>query len=56
MTFSESLRVQWFEVVERWTDARGDREVIVYAGPIQQCGDYVTAKQDRALNIRLASF
>lgn len=56
MTFREALNAQWYEVVEQWTDARGEREAIIFAGPIQQCGDYVTAKQDRALIIRLASF
>lgn len=56
MTFRESLNAQWFEVVEQWTDARGEREVIIFAGPLQACGDYVTANQDRSLIIRLVSF
>ena len=28
---------QWFEVVDRWTDARGEREAIVFCGPLQAC-------------------
>lgn len=28
---------QWFEVVDKWTDARGEREAIVFCGPLQAC-------------------
>jgi hypothetical protein len=28
---------QWFEVVERWTDARGAREMIIFCGPLKAC-------------------
>lgn len=27
----------WFEVVERWTDARGEREMILFCGPLKKC-------------------
>ena len=56
MTFREALNAQWFEVVERWTDSRGDREVIVFAGPLEQCGDYVIANNNGQLIIRVATF
>lgn len=39
VTFREALNAQWFEVVERWADARGEREAIVFAGPLQACGE-----------------
>lgn len=53
MTFSESLGVQWFEVV--------DGGVIVFAGPLEQCGDYVTrhsgtGNNGHTLAIRLCTF
>lgn len=28
---------QWFEIVDRWTDARGAREMIVFCGPLDAC-------------------
>lgn len=37
MSFRESLTEQWFEVVERWTDARGKREAIIFCGPLKEC-------------------
>lgn len=53
MTFGESLRATWFEVV--------DGGVIVFAGPLEQCGDYVTrhngtGNNGHPLTIRLATF
>ena len=53
MTFREALNANWFEVV--------DRGVIVFAGPLEQCGDYVianngTGNNGHALTIRLATF
>ena len=53
MTFSESLNAQWFEVV--------DSGVIVFAGPLEQCGDYVTRNHGSGTNghdltIRLCTF
>ena len=53
MTFRESLNAQWFEVVEGG--------FIVFAGPLQMCGDYVAAKNGvdnngHNLIIRLATF
>lgn len=56
MTFGEALTAQWFEVVDRWTDARGEREVIIFAGPLQACGDYVTANIGDDLIIRPVTF
>lgn len=53
MTFGESLRAQWFQVV--------DGGVIVFAGPLEQCGDYVirnngTGNNGHALTISIATF
>lgn len=27
----------WFEVVERWSDARGECEAIIFCGPLKKC-------------------
>ena len=48
MTFREALSAQWFEVI--------DGGVIVFAGPLQQCGDYVIANNDGQLIIRPVTF
>ena len=48
MTFREALNANWFEVV--------DRGVIVFAGPLEQCGDYVIANNSDQLIIRVATF
>ena len=53
MTFGEALRAQWFEVV--------DGGVIVFAGPLEHCGDYVTGRNGtgnngHALTIRISTF
>ena len=53
MTFREALNAQWFEVV--------DGGVIVFAGPLEQCGDYVirnngTGNNGHALTIRISTF
>ena len=46
---------EWFEVVERWTDARGEREAILFCGPLQACEGAV-AKNFPAATIRPISF
>ena len=56
MTFGEALTAQWFEVVDQWTDARGARECIIFAGPLQSCGDYVIRNNSGNLIIRPVTF
>ena len=47
----------WFEVVERWTDARGERECIIFCGQYDECVK-AAASYDRPddLTIRPISF
>lgn len=47
---------QWFEVVDRWTDARGARECIIFCGPLQACENYVAGDNSDGLTIRPISF
>lgn len=46
---------QWFEIVDRWTDARGAREMIVFCGPLKAC-ETAIAENFPAGTIRPISF
>lgn len=46
----------WFEVVERWTDARGEREAIIFCGSLQACGEAVANRDSDDLTIRPITF
>lgn len=47
---------KWFEVVYCFTDARGDNEMILYCGPLENCQEAAAMWDGDDLIIREISF